>query len=431
MEETINRTYTDSLTNLPNQIAFHDFLQQEITSASLRKESVAILLIDFFQLRALTDAFGSHFCSGVLQKAGSRLIDLFQEPNIVACFPENSFAVMAPMTGVNGAIITAQQIIKLFETPLIVDEMPVALTVKIGISVFPEHQESAETLIQGATAAMHTAANIEDDYYLYTPEDTKEAVYHIKLMGELPNAIASGQIVMYYQPKVNMATGNIQSVEALVRWVHPKHGFLLPETFIPYAEQSRCLQPITAWGIEATARQIKEWKPLSMLISMNLSAQDIQRRSLISQIAETIQRLGIPPHLLEIEITETAIITAYSMAQEVLYTLSEMGTSIWIDDFGVGYTSLKMLKNLPIRGIKLDKSLIHNLIKDKHDRFTVLALIDLAHHLELSVTAEGIENKETTDLLVIGGCDMGQGAYFGMPMSAKEITPILKHKFII
>jgi diguanylate cyclase (GGDEF)-like protein len=430
-EEIIHRlTHYHPVTRLPNRILFHDLLQQEIASASRRKESVSIFLIDLFQLKELTDTFGYHFSDMVLQKAGDRLTELFSQSNAVACFPENNFAVMAPMTGIKGATITAGQIVKLFEPPLVIEEIPVALTVKVGIAIFPDHEASAGPLMQGAAAAMHAATNTEDDYILYSPTENKEAVYHMKLMGELPNAISSGQLVMHYQPKVDLATGSMSSAEALIRWEHPEHGFLLPGAFIPSAERNRLLQPITAWGIETTVRQIKEWSRKSILISTNLSAQDIQRRSLIDQIEKTIRRVGIPPHLLEFEITETAIVTNYEMAREVLFALSNMGTSISIDDFGAGYTSLKMLKNLPVQGIKLDRSLIQDLISDRNARFTVLALIDLAHHLDLTVTAEGIENKDIHELLIIGGCDLGQGSYFGLPMSAAEMTPMLGSRLV-
>jgi len=431
-EEIIHRlTHYNHITHLPNRTLFHDLLQEEIASASRRKESVSLFLIDLFQLKELTDTFGYHFSGIVLQKAGDLLTELFSQSNVVACFPENHFAVMAPMTGIKGAIITAEQIVKLFETPFIVEDMPVALTVKIGIAIFPDHEALAMPLIQGATTAMHAATNTEDDYILYSPAKNKEAVHHMRLMGEIPNAILSGQLVMYYQPKVDLATGSMSSAEALIRWEHPEHGFLLPGEFIPSAERNRLLQPITSWCIETTMKQIKEWSRKSILISVNLSAQDIQRRSLIDQIEKTMRRVGIPPHLLEFEITETAIVTNYAMAREVLFALSNMGTSISIDDFGAGYTSLKMLKNLPVQGIKLDRSLILDLTSDRNARFTALALIDLAHHLDLTVTAEGIENKEINDLLVIGGCDLGQGSYFSLPMSATEITPMLGNKLVL
>lgn len=431
-EETIRLlTHYDPLTHLPNRILFHDLLQQAIIAGALKKESVSVIVMDLFQLKELSDAFGYHFSNVVLQRVGSHLTDLFQEPNVVARLSENNFAIMAPMTNIKGAIITAKQIVQFFETPLIIGKMPIALTIKLGIAVFPEHRKSAELLIQGATAAMHTATRTGDDYIVYSPTNNKEAAHHIKLMGELPNAVASGQLVMYYQPKVNLSTGSISSVEALVRWNHPQHGFLLPGEFIPYAEQNSLLQPITTWNIETTMTQIKAWTPKGIAISTNLSVQDIQRRSLIGQIEKTIQRSSILPHLLEFEITETAIMTNQSRAQDVLYALSEMGASISIDDFGAGYTSLRMLKNLPVQWIKLDRSLIVDLAKDGNARFTALILIDLAHHLGLSVTAEGIEDKATSDLLVIGGCDLGQGSYFGLPMSATEIMPLLGRAFVL
>ncbi len=427
-EMILHMTHYDALTDLPNRILFTDILEKAVVMARHKKESGAVLIVGLFQFEEMNDALGQSFGDLVLQQVANRLTSLFRECDTVARFTDNTFAIMTPSTDVREAVLVAQRITDLFETSFIVQTVPIALSVRVGITIFPDHEESAESLIQGATIAMHKARTTGDDYVVYSPIYTKGASYHIQLMGELRDGIRAEQLVLYYQPKVTLATGEIHSVEALVRWQHPRHGFITPAEFIPSAEQSGMLRPVTSWNIETCIEQIKKWGALAVPVSINLSAQDLRWYTLVDRVEKVLQRTGISPRLLEFEVSEAAMITAQAKGKEILMNLSKMGVGITIDDFGAGYTSLGLFQKLPVQAIKIDCSLIRNLKTDKSSRFTVLAIIDLAHHIGLSVIAEGVENIETNDLLIIGGCDFGQGYFFGYPMSSEAITSLLEKR---
>lgn len=420
----------DPVTHLPNRSLFLELLQTAMSVAQRQKGSVAVLMTNLFQFKKISDAFGYHFGNIVLQQVGERLKSLFPESNNVSRLYENDFALMVPFTAPQGEVSVAEQIVHLLEAPFMVHDIPIAMSVRIGVAIFPDHETSAERLIQDATVAMHAAKETGDDYVIYShAANNKKAAYHITLMGDLRHGIQTHQLALYYQPKVTLATGMVQGVEALVRWQHPQYGFLLPGEFIPTAEQSGLLKPVTSWNIETCADQLMAWGPQAVPISVNLSGQDLLRYTLVHQIERALSRTDVSPRFLEVEITETALITSPVRAKEILTALAGLGISISIDDFGAGYTSLGMLKDLPVQGVKLDQSLIRDLIRDKNIRFTVVAMIDLVHQLGLSVTAEGVEDEATHDLLMIAGCDIGQGYFYGTPMPVDQVTPHLEKHF--
>jgi diguanylate cyclase (GGDEF)-like protein len=427
-EMILHMTHYDALTDLPNRTLFTDILGKAIGMAQHTNESGAVFLISLFQFEEMGDALGQSFIDLISKQVADRLTSFFRECDTVARFTDNNFAIIAPSTNLKEAILVAQRIVDLFETSFIVQTVPIALSVHVGITIFPDHEEAPESLIQAGTIAMRKARMMGDDYVVYSPIYTKGASYHIQLMGELREGIRAEQLILYYQPKVNLATGEIHSVEALVRWQHPRHGFITPAEFIPSAEQNGMLRPVTAWNLETCIEQIRKWGPLAVPVSINLSAQDLRWHTLVDRVEKALQRTGISPRLLEFEVTEAAMITAQAKAKDILTNLSKMGIGIAIDDFGAGYTSLGLFQKLPIQAIKIDSTLIGGLKTDRSSRFTVLAIIDLAHHIGLSVIAEGVENIETNDLLIIGGCDFGQGYFFGYPMSSEAITSLLEKR---
>lgn len=250
------------------------------------------------------------------------------------------------------------------------------------------------------------------------------------LIGELYHAIGHDQLLLYYQPQVSLTTGQVAHVEALVRWQHPQHGLLLPEQFIPLAEQTGLIKPLSLWVLSTALRQCHVWQQagLSLSVAVNLSMLNLQDVQLPDKIAELLTTWNVAPPRLEVEITESTLATDPQRAKEILTRLSEMGVRIAIDDFGIGYSSLASLKRLPVNGIKIDKSFVMDMAVSADDTTIVHSIIDLGHNLGLQVVAEGVENQATWDLLATLGCDYAQGYYLSYPIPAAELTRWLRRR---
>lgn len=429
-EETIlHMAYYDALTHLPNRALFIDLLDRAITAAQQKNESVAVLSIDFKNFKGINDALGYSFGDLLLQQAALRLKNLFRNSDALARITGDEFAVLAPGATPSGISLASQRILQAFETPFTVEGVPVELEISVGAALFPEHKDTSELLLQSASVAMHTAKATGNDFVMYSSDQDRQTAYHVRLMGELRQAIEWSQLVLYYQTKIDLKTNTVFGLEAFTRWKHPQFGLLLPRAFLPSAEKSGLIKLIVSWNLEGGLHQLKRWdqgvilSPLSL--SINLSARNLHDRFLIRHVEKILKETDISPDRLEFEITEEAIITNQAKAKEMLVALSALGTTISIDNFGTGYISLPLLKQLPIQGIKIDLSLIHELTREKGDSATVASIISLAHQLELWVTAEGVEDQQTKDRLVAFGCDFAQGYFFSRPQPAEEISEVL------
>jgi len=308
--------------------------------------------------------------------------------------------------------------------PFSLDELALDVEASIGIALFPEHGLDAETILRRADVAMYMAKQAGSGYALYASEHDQYSHRRLALMGELRHAIERQQLFLHYQPTVLLKSGQVTGVEALLRWKHPKYGLVPPDQFIPLAEQTGLIKPLTEMVINAALDQCRTWirEGIPLSVSVNLSARSLHDPTFADYIDKRLLEYGIAPRLLEMEITESAIMADPDRAMEILSSLSIMGVRLSIDDFGVGHSSLTYLKKLPVHEIKIDKSFVLNMAEDPDDVMIVRSIIDLGHNQSLKVVAEGVQSQQTLDQLRELGCDAVQGYFISRPIPANELT---------
>lgn len=423
-EETIHRlAYYDPLTGFPNRVLLQERLGEEIRSGRKEQKMVALLLLDLDRFKEINDTLGHHCGDLLLQEVGSRLRSALWTRDLVARLGGDEFAVLMPLAEANDAARVAEKVLKTLELPFVIDALPVVVEGSIGIAICPDHGETAEALIRRAEVAMYGAKRGGSGWALYDPKYDRHSPRRLALMGALRQAIEGDQLLLHYQPKVDLKTRRVVGVEALVRWQHPEYGFIPPDQFIGPAEQTGLIRPLTLWVFGAAQRQCAHCRRTGreMDMAMNISARNLHDLRLPDQIAELLQACDVPPGRFEMEITESAIMADPSRALEALTRLRGMGIRFSIDDFGTGYSSLAYLQKLPIDAIKIDKSFTMNMATSKDDAVIVKSTIDLAHDLGLQVVAEGVENQETLDRLTSLGCDAAQGYHISRPLPPAEM----------
>jgi len=300
----------------------------------------------------------------------------------------------------------------------------VTVGASIGITLFPEHGADATALLRRADVAMYAAKQAQSGYALYTAAQDQYSPSKLGLTGELRGAIEGDQLCLHYQPKVDLRTGQLDSVEALVRWQHPARGFLPPDQFIPLAEQTGLITPLTHWVLTTAVRQCRAWQNAGrpIRVAVNLSARLLHDERLVETITATLAVHGVQATWLEVEITESAVMADPGRALDTLERLHQMGVRLAIDDFGTGYSSLAYLKRLPVDEVKIDKSFVRDMPTNGDDATIARSIIDLGHNLGLLVVAEGVEDQATWDQLGAMGCDQVQGYYLSRPISAADLT---------
>ena len=425
LEVIQHNAYFDRLTDLPNRNLLYDRLQQAILAAQRENQSVALLIMDLDRFKEINNALGHQSGDLLLQQIGPRLKMNLRKSDTVARLGGDEFAVLLPSrTCAEHAAQVARKIIKAMEQPFAIAEMSLDVEASIGIALFPGHGTDVDTLIKRADAAMYVAKEIRSGYNVYSAEQDKSSTDRLVLMGELRRAIAQDQLFLLYQPKIDLQTGRISGVEALVRWQHPKHGVIAPDAFIPLAEQTGLITPLTECVLHKALRQCYAWHQagLEISVAVNLSWRNLQSVELPGQIARMLTTCEVSSGYLELEITESTIMANPERAMEVLADLKNMGLRLSLDDFGTGYSSLAYLKKLPVHEIKIDKSFVMNMHTKADDVAIVHMIIQLGHILGLKVVAEGLEDQESLEKLIALGCDMAQGYYISRPVPAEEIT---------
>lgn len=413
----------DRLTGLPNAALLRDRLHQAILAGQRERKPLALLVVDLDRFNEINDTLGHKNGDLVLRAVGVRLLEGLRKSDTVARLAGDRFAVMLPMTGVEGSIEAAQKIAKRLEEPFFLEELALDVEVSVGISLFPDHGEEAELLIRRADVAISLARQSGNGYAVYVSERDQHSTRRLALLGQLRQAIETGQLILYYQPKIDLRSGRVIGVEALVRWIHPEFGLIPPDEFIAPAEKSGLIRPLTLWVVEAALRQCRAWREegRAFSVSVNVSARNLLDSQFPDQVAGLLQTHGVSPSQLELEITESAIMADPSKALEILRRFNQTGISLSIDDFGTGYSSLGYLRKLPVDTIKIDKSFVKNMTMDENDAMIVRSTIDLGHHLGLKVIAEGVENQEIWNHLVLVGCDAAQGYHISRPIPAAEM----------
>ena len=330
---------------------------------------------------------------------------------------------MLPGVDEEDATLAARQLLKALEPPFVIGELTMHARASIGIAFFPTHGEDRDTLMRRADIAMYLAKQSANGYAVYSPEHDSYSPERLALIAELHRTIDNNQLFLAYQPKINLGTGTITGLEALARWQHPKIGLIPPDQFIPMAERTGFIKSLTLWGLKAALSQSRYWLQhgVGVPVSVNLSARILHDGGFPDRMEELLESYGIAPEQLELEITESVIMTDPAHALDILTRISRMGVGLSIDDFGTGYSSLAYLKKLPVNAVKIDKSFVIHMIKDQSDAQIVRSTIELAHNLGLKVIAEGIETREVWDRLVALGCDEGQGYYMSRPIAAPEM----------
>ena len=353
---------------------------------------------------------------------------LIRSSDTVARLGGDEFAILLPAADEGHARGIADKIIQTVEQPFSLEGQTFVLGASIGIALFPEHGEDGHTLLQCADVAMYFAKRDHLGAALYESKQNPHRLESLSLKGELREAINNDQLVLNYQPVIDIQSRRVSGVEALVRWHHPERGLLQPDEFVPLAEQTGLIRKLTLWVLEEAARQSQEWIDLGLelRVAVNLSVYNLYDSRFPEQIARMIAAVNVPPARLRLEITETAIMSGPSNALEILNRLSARGVRISIDDFGTGYSSLTYLKQLPVDELKIDKSFVSAMAVDNNDAVIVRSTIDLAHNIGLRVVAEGVEDEATYQLLAGLHCDAAQGYYLAYPMAVADLLAWLR-----
>ncbi len=420
----------DSLTDLPNRVLLQDRLEQAIHFAQRGNATLALLILDLNNFKEINDTLGHHVGDLLLQQVAERMRCSLRASDTISRAGGDEFALLLPTdVTFEHACQTAQKLVNEMEESFILEKQRFHVGVSIGVALYPEHGGDSQTLMRHADVAMYVAKRKGTGYSVYDPEQDEHSLGRLELMGELHNAIEQGELVLYYQPKFDIALSRISEVEVLTRWQHPNRGLLFPDTFIGLAEHSGLIHQLTEWVIDKAISQCALFRQskLDVSIAINLSMHNLRDSSLPQQISDALEKYHLSPDLLILELTESAVMSDPRHALEILNQLDNMGVRLAIDDFGTGYSSLAYLKQLPVDEIKIDKSFVLDMINDNDDLVIVRSTIDLAHNMGRKVTAEGVETQEVWDRLAEMGCDLIQGYYIARPMPADELMDWIAH----
>ncbi len=416
-------TTHDPITELPNRILFFDRLDQALSSAQREDNQVAILILSLSNFKELNHTLGHYNGDRVLKKVATRLKNVLRESDTIARHGGNEFSILLPkVDSIESTLSIAHKLSAAMDAPFEVEGLSVGIHFRMGIAQYPEHSLDSDTLQQRANVALHAAKNAQEAIIIYDPKYDQYSPKRLTLMGELRQAINTDELQLYFQPKLDLESNTVTSVEALIRWNHPLHGLLGPDEFIPLAERTGLIHPLSVWILDAALQQIRRWhdQGYNISIAINLSTILLLDQELPDLIAGKIASYNVPIELLKTEITESAIIADPDRALEVLERINNMGIDISIDDFGTGYSSLAYIAKLPIKEIKIDRSFVSQMNDNKREAKIVQATIHLAHNLDLSVVAEGVENAQTLEYLRNMNCNVAQGYYISRPAPPEQ-----------
>jgi diguanylate cyclase (GGDEF)-like protein len=409
----------DALTGLPNRVLLADRFAQALRDGVRRTTTAGLLLIDLDRFKEINDTFGHHYGDELLTQVGPRLRAALRDSDTVARLGGDEFAVLLPeISDLPAATAVAEKLRRSLEAPFHVEGIDVDIEASVGVVISGEHGEDVTTLLQRADIAMYVAKTQNLGVFAYDPDADGNSPARLALLGELRRALERNELELHYQPKVSVSTGQVVGAEALVRWQHPTRGMVFPDAFIPVAEHTGLIGPLTHYVLDTALAQARSWldegRPLP--VSVNLSARNLLDEQLPEHIADLLHTHGVPAGLLELEVTESAIMTEPHRSRRLLQRLSALGIHISIDDFGAGYTSLAQLKTLPVRELKIDRSFVMTMTSDASDALIVRSVVDLGHNLGLTIVAEGVEDPEALDSLASYGCDVAQGYHISRPV---------------
>ena len=421
----------DPLTSLPNRRLLSERIDRAVVAANRSGQSVALLLLDVDGFKEVNDTLGHDFGDKLLIEVATRVRAVARETDTVARLGGDEFAILMPtVAGVGEAAASAGRILAVFTESFTLGDMSLQVDASLGVALLPEHASDEMELLRLADVAMYAAKRAKLGFVVYTSEGDHHSAQRLTLIGDLRQALsAEDQLALCYQPKINLHTGRVAGFEALIRWRHPDHGSVSPGDFVPLAEQTGMIKELTDWVLDYAVRQLATWEregatyPLDLAV--NLSARNLHEGDLAKRVGHLLQSARVNPASLELEITESAIPADAGRAQEAMAELTELGVRLAIDDFGIGNTSIGQLRRVPLRTLKIDRSLVSPLTTDPGSVVLARAVIDLAHEFGLATVAEGVEDAETAAVLRDLDCDLAQGFLWSPAVPASDVDEMV------
>jgi diguanylate cyclase (GGDEF)-like protein/PAS domain S-box-containing protein len=429
-ERIRNLAYFDQLTGLPNRSLLRDRVTQLMASAQRDKQEFSVLFIDLDNFKNVNDSLGHHAGDLLLQSVAERLRGSVREVDTVARLGGDEFVVVLPEVGVEGAQQVARKIIGQIANSYFIESHDLMVTTSMGISTFPKDALDMESLLKHADTALYRAkAKGKNDYAFFTEEMNTQAYERMTLENDLRRALLNDDLLLYYQPQIELSSGKVIGMEALLRWPHKEFGMIPPDQFIPIAEECGLIIELGEWVMHEACRQNRQWQ-LSGLpaipVSVNVSSRQLRNVDLLDTVTSVLSHTRLDARYLELELTEHAVMDDVDAAIAVMKEIGGAGVGFAIDDFGTGYSSLAYLKRLPLDKVKIDQSFVHDLSVHGDDREIANAITQLAHSLRLTVVAEGVETKSQMDILLGQGCDSAQGYLFSRPLPPQEFAAFLR-----
>ncbi|MBD2198519.1 MULTISPECIES: EAL domain-containing protein [Calothrix] len=421
----------DLLTGLPNRLQFNHALDRALPDGGIPQESLAVMFLDLDRFKVINDTLGHTLGDLLLKLVAQRVQESLRIGDTVARWGGDEFTILLPQIKSQEDVKQiAQKILKTLTAAFEIKGHELYISASIGIAMFNDNSPDAETLIQHADAALYHAKDAgRNNYQFYTPSLSKRTPAFLTLEKSLRYALEREEFMLYYQPRVNIITGEITGMEALLRWQHPEMGLVAPNIFIPLAEESGLIVPIGEWVIRTACKQNKAWQDAGfppLTVAVNLSPKQFRQPNLVDTLTSILQETGLDPKFLDLEITESTAIEDLDFTRTVLYNLRQMGVYLSIDDFGTGHSSLSRLQQLPLHHLKIDKSFIQDLTTDQKVAHIVKAIVVLGQSLGLKLTAEGVEKQEELDFLKSINCEDVQGYLFYRPLAVQKITELLQ-----
>lgn len=416
----------DALTRLPNRTLFRDRLGHALIHAQRENKNLAVLFLDLDRFKTINDTLGHPVGDDLLKQAAERMQQAIRADDTLARLGGDEFVLLLEDDSTaHHAVIVAHKLLQIFNRPMFIDDHTLTVTASIGIALFPQDGKDVDTLLKHADLAMYQAKQQgRNTYQFFSSGLTTGAFERLIMENALRGAVARNELLLYYQPQINLLDRSLAGVEALVRWQHAELGLVSPGQFIPLAEDMGIIGEIGEWVLNEAVRQMAEWQAQGFdipRVSVNLSMQQIDREDLAGQVSAALERMSIPAKHLELEVTESMIMRQPDQAMRILENLRQQGILLSIDDFGTGYSSLAYLKNLPLDRLKIDQSFVQDIGRDEHGEAIVRVIIALARNLELEAVAEGVESEEQARFLEREGCNIAQGYLFARPMPADEL----------
>jgi diguanylate cyclase (GGDEF)-like protein len=425
LAESRRQATTDELTGLPNRRYFYERLRDELATAEAQGSPLTLLVADLDGFKELNDTLGHHAGDLLLQQIGPRLLDALSARDTLARLGGDEFAVLLPGSDCDEAVAVVERMRAILDDPFTIRGLTLHVAASVGIASFPEHADDGDTLVRRADVAMYQAKESRSGWEIYVAARDLHSRDRLQLMGDLRRAIDDNELELHYQPKLDVESNEVHGVEALVRWRHPTRGLLGPMQFIPLAERTTLMRPLTLRVLDNALAQSRRWRDegLDLSVAVNLSVPNLLDTKLPGDVHELLTRHGVPPQRLILEVTENVILADPARVIEILTALKQFGVRLSLDDFGTGSSALAYLKRLPVDELKIDKSFVIGMESSPADEAIVRSTTELAQRLGLRVVAEGVETEDALARLEDAGCEEVQGYFLQRPVPADEIAP--------